>query len=72
MTDDGGSRDYAADGHNALVVPVKDAKAMRRAIERVLDDQELRTRLVDAGLRTAHEYHWDQVTRTFVDLVFTH
>jgi len=69
MTDDGGSRDYAVDGHNALVVPVKDAKAMRRGIERVMQDQELRTRLVHQGLRTAFEYHWDQVTRTFVDLV---
>lgn len=70
MTDDGGSRDYAVDGHNALVVPVKDAKAMRRGIERVMQDQELRTRLVDAGLRTAFDFHWDQVTRTFVDVVF--
>lgn len=68
MTDDGGSRDYAVDGANALVVDVKDGRAMRRAIDRLLDDHALRTSLVDAGLRTAHRFHWDAVTRTFVDL----
>lgn len=67
MTDDGGSRDYAVDGVNALVVPVDDVRAMRRAIRRLLDDAELRVRLIDGGFDTAGAHRWDEVTRRFVE-----
>lgn len=69
MTDDGGSRDYARDGHNALVVPVRDAKAMRRGIHRLLDDEALRVRLIEEGLRTAHAFTWERATRALVELL---
>jgi glycosyltransferase involved in cell wall biosynthesis len=69
MTDDGGSREYARDGENAVVVPVGDADALREAIQRVLQDAELRAGLIESGMRTAWEYDWDAVTLRLADLV---
>ena len=39
--------DYLTDGSNALLVPRGDADAMQRAIERLLEDRELASRLAD-------------------------
>lgn len=69
MTDDGGSREYAVDGENALVVPVKDAAAMREQLDRLLGDPALRTRLIANGLATAWRFEWDGVTAKLADLV---
>ena len=56
MTDSGGSREYARDGVNALVVPPGDPAALADAVERLLLDRELRERLVKAGLETARRF----------------
>jgi glycosyltransferase involved in cell wall biosynthesis len=65
MTDDGGSRDYARNGENALVVPVGDAPALRAAIDRLLWDQELRLRFIEAGMDCALKSSWSAVTANF-------
>lgn len=67
-TDDGGSREYVVDGENALVVEVKDADGMRERIDLLLQDRQLRVRLIENGLRTAWRYEWDRVTRDFAHL----
>ena len=61
-TDDGGSSEYVIDGENALVVDSDDAADIRTAIDRVLEDEALAARLVEAGLATAARRDWDQVT----------
>ncbi len=40
-----GIRDYLEDGQNCLVVPCGDASALRAAVERLMNDPELRLRL---------------------------
>jgi glycosyltransferase involved in cell wall biosynthesis len=55
-TDTKGCRDYAIDGHTALLSAPRDPQALARNVLALLDDAELRTRLVVAGqrhLRTA-------------------
>ena len=52
--------DYLTDGENALLVPRGDAKAMKDAIEKLLDDGELASRLADNAFRsyeTRHSMH---------------
>ncbi len=56
MTDSGGSREYARDGENALVVPPGDPEALADAVERLLRDERLREKLVKAGLETARRF----------------
>ncbi len=64
-TDTKGSRDYAIDGHTALVSPPRDPQALARNVLRLLEDAQLRTRLVTAGgrhLRTAMP-PWEEAAR---------
>jgi glycosyltransferase involved in cell wall biosynthesis len=48
-TASGGVTDFLTDGDNALLVPVGDAEAMTRALERVLADPELAARMGRRG-----------------------
>lgn len=54
-----GSDEYINDGENALVVDPLDIKAATAAVQRLIDDRELRDRLVQAGQRTAREWGWE-------------
>ena len=62
MTDCGGSREYARNDHNALVVRPRD---MAAAIDTLLTDPELRVTLIENGIRTASGFRWDDVTSKF-------
>jgi glycosyltransferase involved in cell wall biosynthesis len=48
-TDTPGCRDVVADGETGLLVPVRDAQALARAMERLARDLELRRRLGEAA-----------------------
>jgi len=59
----GGLRDLVVDGETGLVVPPRDRAALRRALERLLEDSDLRRRLGAAGRERARErFSWDAVT----------
>jgi GT2 family glycosyltransferase/polysaccharide pyruvyl transferase WcaK-like protein len=69
MTDDGGSREYARNGQNAVVIERRDVESLKQGIGRVLEDRALRLKLIEGGLRTAHEYTWDGVSAGLVDFI---
>jgi glycosyltransferase involved in cell wall biosynthesis len=56
----GGSGEYCADGVNCLRVPPDDADALARAIRQLAEDDALRCRLVEGGLRTASKLTLEQ------------
>jgi GT2 family glycosyltransferase len=58
-TDAHGNRDFCRDGENCLM-PQAEPRAVAAAIQRLLDDGDLRARLADAGLRTAREHDWSR------------
>jgi glycosyltransferase involved in cell wall biosynthesis len=58
-TDAHGNRDFCVDGVNCLM-PASDVDAVRAAVQRLLDDPDLRRRLGDQGIRTAQEYAWER------------
>jgi glycosyltransferase involved in cell wall biosynthesis len=61
-TDAPGIRDVVQHESNGLLVPVGDPAALAAAIERVIDDAELRQRLIEEGLRTVRErYAWTRI-----------
>jgi len=74
-TDAHGNRDFCRDGENCLM-PEPDAGAVATAIQRLLDDQALRARLIEGGLRTAREYDWsrklDDLERFFEGVAASH
>jgi glycosyltransferase involved in cell wall biosynthesis len=50
-------RDYVRDGESGLIVPPEDPAALRAAIRRVLDDDDLAHSLGQAGRRHVEEQH---------------
>jgi glycosyltransferase involved in cell wall biosynthesis len=66
----GGIRDIVGDGEVALVVPVGDFDGLYHALDAVLTDENLRSRLAEAGVRIARErYATRAVAARYVDLL---
>jgi glycosyltransferase involved in cell wall biosynthesis len=69
VTDNGGSRQYARDGANAIVVPPRDSEALAQAIVRLLRDGEEREAIARAGAATAATFTWPRATDAFESLL---
>jgi glycosyltransferase involved in cell wall biosynthesis len=66
--DVGGLRDLVVDGETGLLVPPHDVLALRDALERLLDDRELRTRLGRAARERVRSYcSWETVTDALLE-----
>lgn len=66
VTETAALADYVEDGVDCLAVPTGDARAVRRAIERLVDDSDLRSRIGQAARARVEERHtaatmWDNV-----------
>jgi glycosyltransferase involved in cell wall biosynthesis len=61
-TANGGTDDFALDGVNALVVPRRQPVAIAEAIEKVIDDRELRLSLVGRALETSQKMGLENAT----------
>ena len=55
-----GPEDYAADGENALIVEPRKPKQMAVAILSILNNPNLRDKLVSNGIETAKKLTWDE------------
>lgn len=65
VTDTIGSKEYAINGKNSLVVPVKNVIETVKAIKLILQNQELRIHIAQNGIETARKYNWDESVRMF-------
>jgi glycosyltransferase involved in cell wall biosynthesis len=54
-----GYDEYIVDGENALVVDPFDVDGATQAINKIINDIELRTKLINAGKETAKNWSWD-------------
>jgi phosphatidylinositol alpha 1,6-mannosyltransferase len=64
----GGLRDLVVEEETGIVVPPRDPEALRRALQRLLADPDLRRRLGAAGRRKAQErFSWAAVTDATLD-----
>lgn len=61
-TDSHGNRDFCVDGVNCIMVAQGDVAGLANAIERVINDPQLRNRLRAAGLETASRFRWSELT----------
>lgn len=64
-TDCGGVREYLKDEVNCLLVPPRDPVEFSYAVTRMIDDKQLRSRLVSQGNVSCREFTWDKVTDKF-------
>ena len=65
----GGLLDLVVNGETGIFVEPGNVHALRAALERLLDDPELRRRMGEAGRRRAADhFSWDSVTRKMLDV----
>jgi GT2 family glycosyltransferase len=73
-TDAHGNRDFCRHEENCLIADA-DPGAVSQALQRILGDAELRSRLIAAGLETAADYAWerriDRLERFFGEVAAT-
>lgn len=65
LTDCVGVRQYAEPETNCLMVPISDPSALAQAIQRALQDQDLRDHLIRGGLETASHCTWEVMVQDF-------
>lgn len=63
-----GFDEYIEDGKNALVVEMGDVPGAQKAIQRLIDDEELRKKLIFGGYETIKKWSWDR-SITFLEKV---
>jgi glycosyltransferase involved in cell wall biosynthesis len=67
----GVAKDALADGESALFVPARSADAIVRAVERLIDDTEVRVRLSEGAAAIAGRYHERDRVREWADRVMS-
>lgn len=68
-TDYQGGMEYAVNGKNSLVSPVKDVDAMVRNVQKIFEDDKLKYRIVAKGLETVKAKSMKNSKRDFVEYV---
>jgi O-antigen biosynthesis protein len=68
-----GYDEYIKDGYNALVVEQGDVDGARKAIQRLIDNNELKNELISNGRKTVEEWKWessiDKLETYFTDIL---
>ena len=57
MSDNKGSKDYAIDGFDALILQPGDAKSLSDNLLKVIRDDKLRERMIENGLATTKKLY---------------
>lgn len=69
LTRVGGVTEYARDEENCLLVPPEQPEAFAEGILRILQDENLRSKLIEGGLTTVRDYcHKREARETLADL----
>ena len=68
-TDGCGMADVVEDGYNGLLVKPANTEALTEAVERAVNDKELRVRLGGAACETARRYTWDLIGKKYLSVL---
>jgi len=63
-----GPRELIGDNENGILVPMKDPEKMAEAMIRIMEDEELRIRIVENGKRKAQEFSISTSVRKYEEL----
>jgi glycosyltransferase involved in cell wall biosynthesis len=69
VTDTVGSRQYAINGTNCLVIPVNNPDKLSESIIKIIEDKKLREKLQNNALKTVKKYSWDKSLKQFEKLL---
>jgi len=58
-----GTEDYAIDGFNSLIVEPNNVEMLADRIRSLIENEELRKKLIEKGLKTATKFNWPDQTK---------
>ncbi len=58
-TDAGGTGEIVQNGKNGILIPVGSSEALKKSLERLLNDQTFRDALIEEGFKTLKKFSWD-------------
>ena len=58
-----GTEDYASDGENALIVEPGNLEMLTNKIQTLIENEQLRTKLIENGIKTASLYYYSKQTK---------
>ena len=64
----GGNVEYLKDGYNCLFYKQGDIEEGVAEVKKILDDKELRDKLIKNGLKTARDYQWSNLEQQIIDI----
>jgi len=62
-----GTEDYAVDGYNALIVEPNNMKMLAEKIRLLIENEDLRKKLIDNGLKTASKFNYPDQTKILIE-----
>ena len=68
VTDTGGSKELVTEGENGLYIQKESAESIRKALEKLLEDETIRERMGEASRRRAEKQSWGSVAEQYVDI----
>jgi glycosyltransferase involved in cell wall biosynthesis len=66
-----GILEYAVDGENCVLVPPKSPAELADSLYRVINDDQLRTRLINGGYETVKRFDWPKMADQFEELLLS-
>lgn len=70
-TDTLGFQEMVTDGHEGLIVPTHDSRALADAMIRLIENPELRLRMAHASVQTISRFNWEESFHKFESLLTT-
>lgn len=67
-TNVGGIPDIVHDGETGLLVPADNAEAATQALQRLIDNKQLRQQLAEAGKKNAEKYDWESIADKYATI----
>ncbi len=69
VTNNGGTDEYIEDGVNGISCPIKDSNCLFNAIVKLLEDNNLREKLVKNGCETSKQFSYDNMIHSFYKII---
>lgn len=62
--------EYAVNGNNSILCPVKDSRALYESIKKCIDDDDLRFRIAEQGVKDTMKMSWEKSVECFEQVLF--
>lgn len=71
VTDNGGVNEYIKDNINGVMCPVRDSNCLYEKIIYLLNNNDIRNKIIKNGLETSKEYSYENMENNFINIVKT-